>query len=146
MLAAVAGSFGSKPASTPNTIAASRTVRHRMPGRSRVAEAGIRPARLIKLWVATIPTRLLFAAGLRAEGPVSSARAHITRFAATAAPEPPLERPALRVVSYGLQVTPPYVLRSPAAYSPMFALARMIAPAARRRATTSASWGGRSFA
>jgi hypothetical protein len=46
-----------------------------------------------------MPTRLLLAAGLRAEGPVSSPIAHITRFAPTAAPEPPLERPALRVVS-----------------------------------------------
>src|SRR5690242_16691616 len=146
MLAAVAASRASYPASAPSTVAASFTVRQRMPGRSRVSEAGTRPARLIRLWVATIPTRLLLAAGLRADGPVSSPSAHITRFAATAAPEPPLERPALRLVSYGLQVVPPYVLRSPEAYSPMFALARMMAPAWRRRATTWASCGGRSLA
>ncbi len=59
----------------------------------------MRPPRLTRLWVATMPTRLPLAAGLRADGPVSSPIAQVTRFAATAAPEPPLERPALRVVS-----------------------------------------------
>src|SRR5579864_3000523 len=117
-----------------------------MPGRSRVSEAGMMPARLTRLWVATMPTRLPFEAGLRADGPVSSPTAQVTRLAATAAPEPPLERPALREVSYGLHVVPPNVLRSPEAYSPMLALARMMAPAARSRATTPASCGGRSFA
>src|SRR5262249_52714888 len=146
MLAAVAASRGSGPASAPSTVAASLTVRQRMPARSRVSEAGTQPARLRRVCVATIPIRLLLAAGLRAEGPVSPPSAHITRFAATAAPEPPLDRPALRLVSYGLQVVPPNVLRSPEAYSPMFALARMIAPACRSRATTSASRGGRSLA
>ena len=43
-------------------------------------------------------------------------------------------------------VVPPKVERSPEAYSPMFDLARMIAPAWRSRATTSASRGGRSLA
>ena len=43
-------------------------------------------------------------------------------------------------------MVPPNVLRSPEAYSPMLALARMIAPALRRRATISASAGGRSLA
>src|SRR6266849_944196 len=93
-----------------------------------------------------IPTSPPLAAGLRADGPVSSPIAQVTRLAATAAPEPPLERPALRLVSYGLHVVPPNVLRSPEAYSPMLALARMIAPALRRRATISASAGGRSLA
>ena len=65
---------------------------------------------------------------------------------APAAPEPPLERPALRSVSYGLHVTPPNALRSPAAYSPIFALARMMAPASRSLFTKVASSGGRSFA
>src|SRR5947209_17468276 len=100
-------------------VAASFTERQSTPGRSRVSEAGTKPARLTRLCVATIPTRLPLAAGLRAEGPVSSPSAHITRLAATAAPEPPLERPALRLVSYGLQVVPPKVERSPEAYSPM---------------------------
>src|SRR3569623_3827673 len=127
-------------------MAASAVLRHSRPGRSRVSDAGISPARLIRLWVATMPTRLLCAAGLRADGAVSSPIAHITRLALTAAPEPPLERPALRVVSYGLQVVPPALLRSPDAYSPMLALARMMAPARRRRATPSASCGGRSSA
>src|SRR6267142_5024907 len=128
MLAAVAASRGSYPASALSTVAESLTVRQRMPARSRVSEAGTRPARLTRLCVATIPTRLLLAAGLRADGPVSSPMPHITRLAATAAPGPPLERPALLLVSYGLQVVPPEVLRSPEAYSPTLPLARMIAP------------------
>jgi hypothetical protein len=52
----------------------------------------MRPARLTRLWVATMPTRLPLAAGLRADGPVSSPIAQVTRLAATEAPEPPLER------------------------------------------------------
>jgi hypothetical protein len=47
-------------------------------------------------------------------------------------------------------MVPPNVLRTPvmppAAYSPMFALARMIAPASRSRFTKTASSGGRSSA
>ncbi len=62
-------------------------------------EAGIMPARLTRLWVATMPARLLLAAGLRAEGPVSSPIAQVTRLAAAADPEPPLDRPELREVS-----------------------------------------------
>src|SRR5262249_61221738 len=92
--------------------------------------------------VATMARGLLLAAGLRADGPVSSPMPHIVRLAATAAPTPPLERPALRLVSYGLHVVPPKVLRSPDAYSPMFPLPRMIAPALRSRAPTSPSARG----
>src|SRR5258706_13779050 len=113
MLSAVAASFGSYPASALSTVAASLTLRHSTPARSRVRDAGISPARLTRLCVATIPTRLLFAAGLRAEGPVSSPMPHITRFAATAAPGPPLDRPALRLVSEGLHGGPPQGLGAP---------------------------------
>ena len=80
-------------------MAASLTVRQRTPGPVAGERGRHQPARLTRLWVATMPTRLLLAAGLRADGPVSSPSAHITRLAATAAPEPPLERPALRLVS-----------------------------------------------
>src|SRR5262249_38421130 len=81
------------------------------------------------------------------EPPVSSAIEHVTMFVATDTAEPPLEPPGSRSVSYGLQPVPPHELRaSPPAYSSMLALARMIAPAARRRATTVASSGGRSLA
>src|SRR5437764_14260115 len=99
MLAAVAASRASYPTSVVRTVAASFTVRQRMPARSRVSDAGIRPARLTRLCVATMPTKLLLAAGLRDDGPVSSPIAQVTRLAATAAPEPPLDRPALRLVS-----------------------------------------------
>ena len=92
----------------------------------------------------------MFFAGSRTDVPVSSPIAHVTKFAATAMPEPPLDEPGSRSVSYGLHIVPPNELRwpvtPPAAYSPMLALARMIAPAARRRATNVASSGGRSFA
>ena len=98
-LSAVAASFGSYPAIADNTVAASLTLRQRMPGRSRVREAGTSPARLTRLCVATIATRLLLAPGLRVDGPVSSPMPHIVRLADTAAPTPPLERPALRLVS-----------------------------------------------
>src|SRR5204863_6861565 len=98
-LTAVAASRGWYPASAVSTVAASLTLRQSTPARSRVRDVGTKPARLTRLWVATIPTRLLLDAGLRAEGPVSSPMPHITRLAATAAPGPPLERPALRVVS-----------------------------------------------
>src|SRR5688572_23363527 len=109
-------------------------------------DAGIMPSRLTSSCVGDNATALLFLPGLRAEGPDSSAIAHIARFAATAEPEPPLERPGVRSVSYGLQNVPPNALRSPPAYSPMLALPRMIGPASRSRLTNVASSGGRSFA
>src|SRR5207245_10442185 len=124
-------------------VAASCTVRRRMPGRWGVREAGMIPARLTRLCVATMPTMLLLAAGLRAEGAVSSPMAQVTRLAATAAPEPPLERPALRLVSYGLKVAPPWVLGSPEAYWPRSALPGLMARAFRRRAPFAAWAGGR---
>src|SRR5207253_5734049 len=81
------------------------------------------------------------------EPPVSSPIAHVTRLAETDAPEPPLEVPGLRSVSYGLQNGPPKELREfGVPISPRFALARMIAPASLRRLTKLASRGGRSFA
>src|SRR5260370_1890110 len=100
-----------------------------MPGRSRVSEAGMMPARLTRLWVATMPTRLPLAAALRAAGPVSSPIAQGTRLAATAAPEPPLEPPALRAAAQGLQVAPPEVLRSPDAALPTIDSGLPVAPA-----------------
>ena len=104
------------------------------------------PSRLTSSCVGEMPTALAARAGLRIEEPVSSAIAQVTRFAATAEPDPELEPMGLRSVSYGLQNVPPNELRGmPDAYSPRLALARMIAPAARRRATNVASSGARSF-
>src|SRR5260221_12277944 len=67
--------------------------------------------------------------------------AHVTRLAPTDEPEPALDVPVARSVSYGLQLTPPNGLRMPT-----FAFARMMAPASRIRVMNVASCGGRSFA
>src|SRR5690349_6068324 len=105
------------------------------------------PLRLTSSSVAAIPTELAALAGPRIDEPDSSAMAHVTRFAPTADPEPELDPRGLRSVSYGLQNVPPNELRGIAeAYSPRFDFARMMAPAARSRATNVESSGGRSFA
>src|SRR5580765_3915248 len=70
--------------------------------------------------------------------------AHITRFAATDEPDPLLDVPAERSVSYGLQLTPPNGLREMP--DPTLAFAMMIAPASRIRLIKVASRGGRSLA
>src|SRR5688572_14951857 len=107
----------------------------------------IMPSRLTSSWVGAMPTALFARAGPRIDEPVSSAIAHVTRFAATDEPDPALELLGLRSVSYGLQNVPPNELREPPfAYSARFALAKIIAPAARRRATKVASSGARSSA
>src|SRR3989337_1058789 len=130
---------------TSRTRATSPTVRHTGPTRSFMYDARIMPSRLTSSCVGASPTTLLFFAGLRTHGPDSSPIEHTTKFAATDEADPPLDRPGLRSVSYGLQKTPPNELRSPPAYSPMFAFARMIAPAARNFATNVESSGGRSL-
>src|SRR5258708_24200354 len=84
------------------------------------------------------------APGLRIDADVSSPRASVEKFAASAAPEPPEEPPTVRSRSYGFRVTPnmePYV--SPPANSLKVVLPRMIAPAFLRRSTTNASLVGR---
>src|SRR5206468_11152808 len=131
---------------TSRTRAVSFTVRHNGPTRV-FSAAPIIPSRLTSSWVGARPTMLLFFAGWCMDPPVSSPVEHVTRFAATDDPEPPLEVPGVRVVSYGLQNGPPKELREfGVPISPMFALARMIAPASRKRLTKVASLGGRSFA
>ena len=72
--------------------------------------------------------------------PVHSGR----RLAASAAAEPPDEPPAMRLASKGLPVAPQTGLRlfPPAPISGTFVLARIIAPAARRRPTISVSSSG----
>src|ERR1700704_5739389 len=93
------------------------------------------PSPLTSSRVGARPTELLFLAGSRTDVPDSSPIAHVTKFAGTALPEPPLDAPGLRSVSYALHIVPPQELRvpviPPAAYSPMFALAIRIAPASR---------------
>src|SRR5256885_8167283 len=65
--------------------------------------------------------------------------------AATAAAEPPLDPPGTRLGSCGLRVGPnaEFSVDEPIANSSRFVLPTTTAPAARRRSTTVASYGGR---
>src|SRR5262245_65355604 len=101
---------------TWSTFAASSTLRQIGPTRV-LMPAWIMPSRLTSSCVGEMPTALAARAGLRIEEPVSSAIAHVTRFAATAEPE--LDPNGLRSVSYELQNVPPNELREMLdAYSP----------------------------
>src|ERR1051325_8706755 len=131
---------------TPTTRAVSATVLHMGPTRM-FKPAPIMPSVLTSSLVGANPTRLLTADGQRTDTTVSSPIAHVTRLAATELPDPALDMPGSRSVSYGLQKVPPKELRAPStAYSARFALATMMAPASRSFATKVASSGGRSFA
>ena len=105
-LNAVNSSFGSYPAITSSTFAASCTVRQTGPVRV-FRPAPIMPSRLTSSCVGARPTMLLTAAGQRMETTVSSAIAQVTRLAATDVPDPALDMPGARSVSYGLQKVPP---------------------------------------
>src|SRR5437016_4618245 len=79
------------------------------------------------------------------EPPVSEPRPSGASPAATAAADPPLDPPGTRVGSWGLRVGPKaeFSVEEPMANSSRFVLPITIAPAARRRVTTVASYGGR---
>ena len=62
------------------------------------------------LVVTKLATEFAFA-GMRQEPPVVSQIEQVARLAATDAPAPPLLPPDVRSVSYGLQETPPQLLR-----------------------------------
>src|SRR3954466_2768133 len=89
-----------------------------------------------------VPVKL---AGWRMEPPVSGPGAAGSSRAATAAAEPPDEPPGTRVGSCGLRVTPKaeFSVDDPIANSSRLVLPTTIAPAARSRVTTVASYGGR---
>jgi len=127
-------------------LAASATVRQIGPTRVLVP-LPIHAIAADKLLRGEIPTELPARAGPRIDEPVLQRIAQVTRFAATDEPEPELEPLGLRSVSYALQNVPPYELRGlvPLAYSTRFALAKIIAPALRRRSMKVASAGGRSL-
>src|SRR6185436_9527495 len=110
---------------------------------------GITPARLVRPTVGLIPTTPLIDAGQTIEPSVSVARAAAQKLAATPAPDPELEPQGLRSRTEGLRVSPPWPLQPlvelkprKLAHSERFALPRMTAPAARRRAATVASRPG----
>ncbi len=98
-------------------------------------------------WVETrprlgfIPTSPQHAAGIRIDPPPSEPVAHGTMPAATAAAEPPEEPPGVRAESQGLRVTPLAALavHGKIISSGTFVIPIGIAPAARRRRTTSPS-------
>src|ERR687893_803890 len=92
-----------------------------------------------------MPTTPHSAAGWRIEPPVSEPRARAAKPAATAAALPPLEPPGTLVGSWGFRVAPnaEFSVDEPMANSSMFVLPTITAPAARRRVTTVASYGGR---
>ncbi len=81
--------------------------------------------------------------GPRTEPPVSVPSPAIANAAAIDAPVPPEDPDGVRVRSCGLRICPPSELcAAPEANSDRFALAMMIAPAARSCFTTNASSGG----
>src|SRR5688500_8951313 len=85
---------------------ASSTVRVMMPLWSNVGEAPSRPAVLMRPYVGLSPTQPHNAAWFRRLPPVSLPVAAVTRPAATAAADPPLDPPAMRLTSQGLRVVP----------------------------------------
>ena len=101
--------------------------------------ASYMPLRLTSSCVGASPTTLLFLVGCRIDPPVSSAIEQVTRLALTDVPDPLLDVPADRSVSYGLQLTPPNGLRDPTFGDPTLAFARMMPPASRRRVMKVAS-------
>ena len=60
------------------------------------------PSVLTSSFVGASPTMLLTAAGQRTDTTVSSPMAQVTRLAATAVPDPALDIPGSRSVSYGI--------------------------------------------
>src|SRR5512132_309636 len=123
--------------------AASSTVAPNTPTWSSDDANATRPKRLTRPYVGLTPTMPQKAAGCRTEPPVSEPSAMGTIPAATAAAEPPDDPPGTRSGLIGFFVGP-YALCSvdePIANSSMFVLPNGIAPAARRRVTTVASYG-----
>src|SRR5436190_14845385 len=100
-------------------MAASSTVRVIGPTWSKRYDMGNTPALLTRPYVGFNPTTPQADAGMRMLPPVSVPMAPSASPAATAAPEPPLDPPGMRVVSHGLRVAPQCGLSvvTPNAYS-----------------------------
>src|SRR3954469_10537612 len=92
-----------------------------------------------------MPTTPHSAAGWRIDPPVSEPRPRAAIPDATAAALPPLEPPGTRLGSCGLRVGPnaEFSVELPMANSSRLVLPTNTAPAAARRSTTVASYGGR---
>src|SRR4051794_38541202 len=104
----------------------------------------MRPYRDTVPYVGLTPTTPHRAAGCRIEPPVSEPSANGAKPAATAAARPPLDPPGTREGSRGWRVGPKaeFSVEAPMANSSRFVLPPVIAPAAARRSTTVALYGG----
>ena len=91
------------------------------------------------------PTRPQREAGWRTDPPVSVPIDQGASPPATAAAEPPEEPPGTRPASHGFTTSPnaEFSFEEPIANSSMFVLPSIGAPAAARRSTTVAVYGGR---
>ena len=98
-----------------------------------VFDNGTIPVPLARPRVPRSPTRLLLEAGIRIDPHVSLPIPAAAKFAAIAAPVPPLDPPGARDRSYGLRVCPAteLTLVSPYASSCMLVLPMITAPASR---------------
>ena len=111
------------------------------PGQSSEGASGRTPSIGSAPVVGFSPTTPQNDEGMRMDPPVSVPRAIGTTPPASAAADPPLDPPVMREGSHGLAVGPHAETRlvAPAASSCMFVLPITMAPAARKRRTTSAS-------
>ena len=111
-------------------------------------EIGVQPSSLRELGTTPgdglKPTTPQMDAGMRSDPPVSEPVHTGSMSHASAAAEPPDEPPAFRLGLNGLPVAPHTVLRelAPAPISGMLVLPVTMAPAARRRATSTLSSAG----
>src|SRR5689334_14331587 len=104
----------------------------------------MRPKRETRPYVGLMPTVPVSAAGWRIEPPVSDPSEPGVIDAATATALPPDDPPGVRVGSHGFFAVPNalFSFEEPIANSSMLHLPGKTASAARRRATTVASYGG----
>src|SRR6202041_880427 len=127
----------------PNSIAASRSVRHIGPALSCVCEIGMIPVRLTSPTVGLIPTKPFADEGHTIEPSVSVPIPTPPRFAEIPAPVPELDPHGLRSSAKGFLVNPPRPLQPLVAWldrilahSLGLVLPRITAPAARNFCAT----------
>src|SRR5277367_558316 len=99
-------SFGSTPAMTVRTMAASSAERARAPAWSRLDAKAIMPYRDTRPYVGLTPVTPVSAAGWRIEPPVSVPVVNGARRAAAAAADPPDDPPGTLPVSQGFLTGP----------------------------------------
>ena len=140
-------SFGSWPAITWRTLAASFVVSARGPIESKDDANATSPYRETRPYVGFKPTTPQNAAGWRIEPPVSDPKDVVDIPARTATAEPPLDPPGTRSSSCG-SFTRPYAefsVEEPIANSSILFLPIMTASALRKRWTTLASYNETKF-